>query len=209
MPFSAEYRIRQTNSRLLRQLSELQPAGGQSGILAAPLESNEWESLLAIDSFRPGVPAARSLQDIWPWAVLLGATLFFADCFVRRVAIDLLAPLKALQKKRARQMEADKVATARLDRLRSMKVDAKETTSLGGLDLPNARVYETNQNASAEDATGGEFGKATTSPTGSKAALHRSQVWELATKTCRTRRDCSAQRKPRSKMTRKAIVKRR
>ncbi len=158
VPFSAEYRIRQTNTRLLRQLSELQPVGGSVGTMTEPLDRAEWESLLALDSFRPGVPQVRSLQDIWPWAVLFGATLFFADCFVRRVAIDLLAPLKAFQKRRAKQAEVDAAAAARLDRLRTTKQEstASSTSLAGGFAENRSQTFQSTESASQRPD--GEFG---------------------------------------------------
>ncbi|MBU6174457.1 MAG: VWA domain-containing protein, partial [Planctomycetes bacterium] len=128
IPFSDEYRVRQANLRLLQQLADRKPVGGEEGILAQPLESDSIKELVGVDTFRSGLPPAKSLQDIWPLAVVVGATLFFADVFVRRVAIDLGMPLRALAKRlRGRGVStADQQLQDRLDRLRSSKIDVHE-----------------------------------------------------------------------------------
>jgi uncharacterized membrane protein len=128
IPFSDEYRVRQANLRLLQQLADRKPVGGEGGILAQALESDSIKELVGVDTFRPGLPPAKSLQDIWPLAVVVGATLFFADVFVRRVAIDLGMPLRALAKRLrgGGVSNADQQRQDRLDRLRSSKSDVQE-----------------------------------------------------------------------------------
>jgi hypothetical protein len=128
IPFSDEYRVRQANMRLLEQLSERKPTGGASGLLSDPLEADSMKELLGQDSYRTGLPPAKSLQDIWPIAVLIGATLFFADVFVRRVALDLGLPLRMLAAKlRGRgESASDAGRRERLDRLRSSKSNVGE-----------------------------------------------------------------------------------
>ena len=128
IPFSDEYRVRQANMRLLEQLSERKPTGGTSGLLSDPLEADSMKELLGQDSYRKGLPPAKSLQDIWPIAVLIGATLFFADVFVRRVALDLGLPLRMLAAKlRGRgESASDTERRERLDRLRSSKSNVGE-----------------------------------------------------------------------------------
>jgi hypothetical protein len=128
IPFSDEYRVRQANMRLLEQLSERKPTGGTSGLLSDPLEADSMKELLGQDSYRTGLPPAKSLQDIWPIAVLIGATLFFADVFVRRVALDLGLPLRMLAAKlRGRgESTSDAERRERLDRLRSSKSNVGE-----------------------------------------------------------------------------------
>jgi uncharacterized membrane protein len=128
IPFSDEYRVRQANMRLLEQLSERKPTGGASGLLSDPLEADSMKELLGQDSYRKGLPPAKSLQDIWPIAVLIGATLFFADVFVRRVALDLGLPLRMLAARlRGRgESASDTERRERLDRLRSSKSNVGE-----------------------------------------------------------------------------------
>jgi uncharacterized membrane protein len=128
IPFSDEYRVRQANMRLLEQLSERKPTGGASGHLSNPLEADSLKELVGQDSYRTGLPPAKSLQDIWPIAVLIGATLFFADVFVRRVALDLGLPLRMLAARlRGRgESASDTERRERLDRLRSSKSNVSE-----------------------------------------------------------------------------------
>jgi uncharacterized membrane protein len=100
VPFSDEYRIRETNLPLLTQLANLEPAGGKPGLITEPLEQQTAESILkSTDNFRGGLPRARSLQDIWPWCLMVGAFCLFADVFVRRVSLDYAYPVKWMLKK--------------------------------------------------------------------------------------------------------------
>jgi uncharacterized membrane protein len=123
VPFSDEYRVRQANLRLLQQLADQTPAGGESGQVLPALESDTFEEALGIDPYRPGIPPAKSLQDVWPIAVLLGASLFFADVFVRRVSVDLGVPLRRLASRLRRRgaNDIDRQRQQSLDRLRSSK----------------------------------------------------------------------------------------
>jgi uncharacterized membrane protein len=123
VPFSDEYRVRQANMRLLEQLAAHNPRGGEAGQLLPPLELSNFDDLMAVDTYRPGLPPARSLQDVWPIAILIGSTLFFADVFVRRVALDLVTPLRRLVRlaKRTGTSEADQQRQRSIDRLRSSK----------------------------------------------------------------------------------------
>jgi uncharacterized membrane protein len=123
VPFSDEYRVRQANLRLLEQMAGQRPAGGEPGKVLPDLEVDSLDDALAVDTYREGVPPAKSLRDIWPFAVLLGASLFFADVFVRRVAVDLGAPLRWMAKRMRRKPanEIDRQRQQSLDRLRSSK----------------------------------------------------------------------------------------
>jgi uncharacterized membrane protein/Mg-chelatase subunit ChlD len=124
IPFSDEYRVRQTNLTTLKQLADLTPAGGQAGELALPLDHERFAELLRVDSYRSGLPKAMSLQDIWPWCLLLGAVCLFGDIFVRRVAVDYAYPLRWLRYRWRPQANAqDLQRNARLQRLRGTKSD--------------------------------------------------------------------------------------
>ena len=143
VPFSDEYRVRQANMRLLEQLAGQKPSGGEAGVLAPALESDNLEEVLRMDTYRPGVPPAKSLKDVWPLALLLGASLFFADVFVRRVAVDLGAPLRKLATaiRRTKHSEADQQRQASLDRLRSSKTqvagDLERQRTQASFDFPD------------------------------------------------------------------------
>ncbi len=122
VPFSDEYRIRQTNFSLLQQLAELEPAGGKSGQLTAPLDSSSFAELLQTNTYRSGLPRAMSMQDIWPLCLLVGAVALLGDIFVRRVAVDYAYPIKWLVR-RLRPGESLQDAERResLQRLRTKK----------------------------------------------------------------------------------------
>ncbi len=127
VPFSDEYRVRQTNKRLLDEIANLTPVGGSIGTISEPLEIDSLKKLLASDPFRNDLQRARSLEDIWPWAVLLGSVLFFGDVFVRRVSIDATAPFRWLRTKwSSRESSADVDRRTRLERLRTSKSDVAE-----------------------------------------------------------------------------------
>ncbi len=127
VPFSDEYRVRQTNRRLLDELANLTPVGGTTGQITEPLENESLKSLLANDPFRTDLQKARSLEDVWPFAVLLGAVLFLSDVFVRRVSLDPMLPVRwVLSRLGTHETAADLDRRARLDRLRTSKSDATE-----------------------------------------------------------------------------------
>lgn len=139
MPFSDEYRVRQANMQLLQSLADHKPLGGSAGNLSDSLEKESLQELLGTDTYRKGLPPAKSLKDIWPIAVLIGATLFFGDVFVRRVALDLGLPIRMLADRLRIRRDKTKVVDAeqkkRLDRLRSSK-----TTVGDGLDKQRANA---------------------------------------------------------------------
>jgi len=169
VPFSDEYRIRQANMRLIEQLANSTPLGGQTGKVLPELNDTDMEELLRFDTYRPGLPPARSLKDIWPLVVLLGASLFLADVFIRRVAVDFGWPLRKLAAFMS-QMKTSEVDLARqksLERLRSSKSqvsnDLEKQRSSTSMELPDP--LESNPNPSSSDA----FGTAAFKPAESKS----------------------------------------
>ena len=122
IPFSDEYRIRQTNMNTLNQIAALRPEGGRAGTVTAPLEAKSLPEVLGLNTYRAGLPQARSLQDIWPWCVVLGALCLFCDVFVRRVALDYAYPVKWLIAQTKPRLKAEDVARQQsLERLRGRK----------------------------------------------------------------------------------------
>ena len=104
----------------------LRPEGGQQGTLAdSDLNEVNLPQLLAINSFRPDLPKAMSIEDIWPLLLLFAAVVFLGDVFVRRVAVtsDWILPAVYWVAQRLRPAGADEPADARLDRLRSRKAE--------------------------------------------------------------------------------------
>ncbi|MEL7498152.1 MAG: VWA domain-containing protein [Planctomycetota bacterium] len=97
IPYSDEYSDRESNLPLLEQLASLEPAGGEAGIVMPdPITPATVPSLLDQNTFRPTLSASGSIQDIWPFLLMLGCAVFFSDVFVRRVSTSLLANCIAL-----------------------------------------------------------------------------------------------------------------
>jgi uncharacterized membrane protein len=167
VPFSDEYRVRQANFRLLEQIATQTPQGGESGKVFPTLDMDALDKVLEIDTYRSGVPPAKSLQDIWPYAVLLGASLFFADVFVRRVALDLGVPLRWMAQRLRRRpaTDSDIKRQQSLDRLRSRKSNVSDELDRQrasvSLEIPTPSEAEPSATApSATDA----FGKQDSAP---------------------------------------------
>ena len=88
VPYSSEYSDRESNLRLLNDLAALKPQGGEVGkISASSLAPETVEALLEQNTFRPTLTNSISIQDIWPFLLMLGTAIFFSDVFVRRVAV--------------------------------------------------------------------------------------------------------------------------
>ncbi|MEM8733991.1 MAG: glutamine amidotransferase, partial [Planctomycetota bacterium] len=122
VPFSDEYRLRKTNYTVLEQLANLEPDGGDSGEMAEALDQETFEELLKKNTYRGGLPRAMSLQDIWPYCLLVGAFCLFGDVFVRRVSLDYAYPVKwAYKKMRPGETAQDTERKQSLQRLRSKK----------------------------------------------------------------------------------------
>ena len=129
VPFSDEYRVRQTNMSMLSQLAKLEPTGGSSsGVLSEPLDQQTFEQIVkSTDTYRGGLPKARSMQDIWPWCLLLASVCLFADVFVRRVSLDYAYPAKWMLKKlRPGATLQDAARQQSLSQLRSKKSQVSE-----------------------------------------------------------------------------------
>ncbi len=88
VPYSEEFRVRETNQALIEALANVEPRGGEVGQVTAPLLDQPSEDLIDSNAFRGGLALAKSIRDAWPWFVLGGCCLFLGDVFVRRVAIN-------------------------------------------------------------------------------------------------------------------------
>jgi hypothetical protein len=130
VPYSAEFRDRDTNLGLLQQLAALQPAGGRPGVLSeADLDAAQMEQLLALNAFRADLPKAVSVRDVWPLLLLVCGMIFLADVFVRRVALSLDWVVPALRWLKGKLLNQRVVAEVeqRLERLRSKKREVAES----------------------------------------------------------------------------------
>ena len=132
--YSDEFRDRETNEMLLESIAKLSAKEGEAGKLLPPLpivpeENDRADEVLgpqlSVDPFRRDLPPPVSTQDIWPWLVLAGSCIFFADVFVRRVQLDLrwLAPLWVRFAEIVLGRERHEAAPETMSRLRSRKAE--------------------------------------------------------------------------------------
>lgn len=125
VPYSDEYRVRETNLALIESLAATEPTGGDPGEVTVPLENQASEELLNTNAFRGGLALARSIRDAWPWFILGGCCLFLTDIMIRRIAFDFGWVARAIKKMRGEQDSAAEVVT-RLDALRKNKSQIDE-----------------------------------------------------------------------------------
>ena len=96
VPYSSEFRDRETNMALLEQLADMTPSGGEKGQII-PGNAAGATALTASEtnSFRRDLAKQISSSDIWPLLVLFSSCVFLADVFVRRVNVgfDWLEPI--------------------------------------------------------------------------------------------------------------------
>lgn len=133
VPYSSEFRDRQTNRELLRQLAVQRPRDGRPGQLVdGELEPNKREELLQFDPFRHDLAKAISRQDIWPLVLVITAAVFFGDVLLRRVSVrlDRIGPALARMAARILRRQPHEAPDERLQRLRSRKAEIRE--HLGG-----------------------------------------------------------------------------
>jgi hypothetical protein len=124
VPYSAEFRERETNRALLEALASLQPDGGEAGrLISGDLDADRMDSLLSVDTFRRGLAPAITSRDMWPLLLLATACIFFADVFVRRVTVGFGWLAAAWQWVRHRVFRREQVTAVQesLQRLRSRK----------------------------------------------------------------------------------------
>jgi Mg-chelatase subunit ChlD len=89
VPYSAEFKDRQSNPRLLRSLAELTPRGGRPGlVLREPQNPHQLDAALATNIFRHDLARATSRQDSWHLLALVAGCLFLFDVFNRRVIVN-------------------------------------------------------------------------------------------------------------------------
>lgn len=124
VPYSSEFRERETNRALLEALASTPPSGGQVGtVIDGDLSPDGMKSLLAVDTFRKGLAKAISSQDVWPLFVLMAAGVFLADVFIRRVSIgyEWIAPVVAFVREKILRQTRNEAVDQTIERLRSRK----------------------------------------------------------------------------------------
>ncbi len=131
VPYSEEFRNRQTNRALLTTLAGLKPRGGKPGnVIDGPMTAGSFDQLLATNTFRHNLAKALSSDDVWPYLLVFAACVFFADVLVRRVHVSFewVGPLAGRARDVVFRREREPVKDERLERLRSRK--AEVTASL-------------------------------------------------------------------------------
>jgi uncharacterized membrane protein len=129
VPYSSEFRERETNMALIQALAELKPKGGEAGqVISGDLSKEKSESLLKVDTFREGLPLAITSQDVWPLFLVLMGCVFFADVFVRRVTISFewVAPTIAWARAKVFGRSTEEYPEQRMERLRTRKAAIAE-----------------------------------------------------------------------------------
>jgi hypothetical protein len=161
IPYSDEFRSRDTNEALLTTLASLPPKQGPPGkVIEEPLDvrdpNERIAKMLETDTFRHDLPKATSSQDVWQYLVLFASCLFFCDVFVRRVTVSFtwVGPLAVRMRDAVLRREAAPVATPTMDRLRSRKAEVgdqleQKRAATRFEPIPDAPV---NPNAMKEDA---------------------------------------------------------
>jgi hypothetical protein len=126
VPYSAEFRERETNRALITTLASTKPAGGQAGrvIEGPPLVKGAVDRLVAqVDTFRRTLAKAMSSRDFWPIFLLMAACIFLIDVFIRRVTVHFywMMPALAYAYNRVRGVQPEAPPDERLARLRNRK----------------------------------------------------------------------------------------
>ncbi|TWU40452.1 VWA domain-containing protein [Novipirellula artificiosorum] len=169
VPYSDEFRVRETNQALIESLASIKPRGGEAGQVAPPLEIQLSEALIDTNAFRGGLALARSFRDAWPWFVLASCGLFLGDVFVRRVAIPFDWVHRTIHRIRGKSTASESVATTRLDALRKSKdslSDSLERRRTSVRFEPSAvdTTDNTSETTFADSATGPQSGKPNIEP---------------------------------------------
>ena len=129
IPYSSEFRERDTNRALLKVLASSKPKGGQAGkVMHGTLAKEDMAQLLQTDTYRQTLAFPITSQGVWPLFVLISAGVFFADIFVRRVqfSYEWIEPIvrfvsiKLLKRNRNEEIEGS------IDRLRNQKAAIKQ-----------------------------------------------------------------------------------
>jgi len=190
VPYSEEYRVRESNLALMEALAQTQPRRGRRGQITPPLTA-ETDRSLEVDPFRGGLAWARRMRDAWPWFVLAACLLFLADVFIRRVAVNFKWMTAARKRMRGADGKQDTTVTARLDALRKQKQQVGDS-----LEKRRASVRFEPSAASLDDEEVDFAGRSERAATPSSAAVENEPEADLPSYTERL---LEAKRKARKK----------
>lgn len=129
VPYSPEFRERETNEALLASLAAQQPQDGPPGMVIEDTTGRaDAKELAKVNSFRHDLPKATSRQDVWHYALLIAGLIFFFDVFFRRVQVNFawLPALAGRLRDRVLGRQPQAPATEYISRLRSRKAEISE-----------------------------------------------------------------------------------
>ncbi len=123
VPYSAEFRQRESNLQLLRNMAALVPSGGQRGAVISALHNASQNAAPDANVFRGGLPQATSRQDGWHWLAFAVGCLFVADVFNRRVIVSVAWASVLVRRAvaRLRGQSASAEAAPAIERLQARK----------------------------------------------------------------------------------------
>ena len=134
VPYSDEFRDRETNDPLLETLAAMRPKLGKPGQIIEVKDppnnvQQHLQKMLDYNPFRHDLPKAMSNQDIWPLLVLSACLVFFADVFTRRVNVSFawVPPLVTRVRDKVMRRESAPAENKMMDRLRSKKAEVTES----------------------------------------------------------------------------------
>jgi len=122
VPYSQEYRDRESNLALLEAIARLQPAGGRPGQIAELRDTRSTAGGPLPDPFRRDLPTSTTSREAWYLLVFFGTCVFFADVFHRRVHVDGSWAIGAMARVRDKLLRRrTEHADDRIERLRRRK----------------------------------------------------------------------------------------
>lgn len=126
VPYSSEFKSRETNRALLQALAAVAPKGGAEGIVIDSEFSSESDVnnlLQQADTFRRQLAKAISVQSVWQIFALLAACVFFADVFIRRVmpSYEWIRPGVDFVQEKILRKEHNEAVDDSIERLRNQK----------------------------------------------------------------------------------------
>ena len=129
VPYSSEFTDRESNLAYLDSLVQFDVRGGERGeLVEGDLSDGGSEQLLAVNPFRPTLSNTLGIHDIWPFLVVLCGTVFFADVFVRRVAVDFTWIGDMAKRLFTARKEAE--VETKMSRLQSRKAEIEQQIQL-------------------------------------------------------------------------------
>ena len=154
VPYGREFRDRESNLPLIKQVASVTPKGGDTGVVTAALD-DDYRETLASNPFRGGLRGMLSFQQPWPWLVLLGCYLLLCDVAVRRVRLNFAWLLRAAGL--LKRQPAERPQVTRLDALRKTKQQLQDDRAPARPASAASRRRETTPDDRGEGSWVGEF----------------------------------------------------